>query len=113
MGMIAAANSINPCQFVLSVQANMGHICLLLVNVLGPDSFVRGSVLGQDTSEPSLVLVKPKKDMKYWQGTKSAINQLGPYSSTIIKKISIVFFFKILQKHVRKVVGGFGNKKLC
>ena len=25
--------------------------------------FVRGSVLGQDTSEPSLVLVKPRKDM--------------------------------------------------
>ena len=26
-------------------------------------SQVRGSVLGQDTSEPSLVLVKPRKDM--------------------------------------------------
>ena len=30
---------------------------------LDPLGFFRGSVLGQDTSEPSLVLVKPRKDM--------------------------------------------------
>ena len=29
----------------------------------GSSGFFRGSVLGQDTSEPSLVLVKPRKDM--------------------------------------------------
>ena len=29
----------------------------------GSSGFFRGSVLGQDTSEPSLVLVKPMKDM--------------------------------------------------
>ena len=29
----------------------------------GTSGFFRGSVLGQDTSEPSLVLVKPRKDM--------------------------------------------------
>ena len=29
----------------------------------GSSGFFRGSVLGQDTSEPSLVLVKPGKDM--------------------------------------------------
>ena len=29
----------------------------------GSSGFFRGSVLGQDTSKPSLVLVKPRKDM--------------------------------------------------
>ena len=29
----------------------------------GSSWFSRGSVLGQDTSDPSLVLVKPRKDM--------------------------------------------------
>ena len=29
----------------------------------GSSGFFRGSVLGQDTSEPSLVLAKPRKDM--------------------------------------------------
>ena len=29
----------------------------------GSSGFFRGSVLGQDTSEPSLVLVEPRKDM--------------------------------------------------
>ena len=29
----------------------------------GSSGVFRGSVLGQDTSEPSLVLVKPRKDM--------------------------------------------------
>ena len=29
----------------------------------GSSGYFRGSVLGQDTSEPSLVLVKPRKDM--------------------------------------------------
>ena len=29
----------------------------------GSSGFFRGSVLGQDASEPSLVLVKPRKDM--------------------------------------------------
>ena len=29
----------------------------------GPSGFFRGSVRGQDTSEPSLVLVKPRKGM--------------------------------------------------
>ena len=29
----------------------------------GSSAFFRGSVLGQDTSEPSLILVKPRKDM--------------------------------------------------
>ena len=29
----------------------------------GSSGFFRGSVLGQDTSEPSLALVKPRKDM--------------------------------------------------
>ena len=29
----------------------------------GSSGFFHGSVLGQDTSEPSLVLVKPRKDM--------------------------------------------------
>ena len=29
----------------------------------GSSGFFRGSVLGQDTSAPSLVLVKPRKDM--------------------------------------------------
>ena len=29
----------------------------------GSSGLFRGSVLGQDTSEPSIVLVKPRKDM--------------------------------------------------
>ena len=32
-------------------------------NRTGSSGFFRGSVLGQDTSEPSLVLVKPRRDM--------------------------------------------------
>ena len=50
----------------------------------GYSGFFRGSVLGQDTSEPSLVLVKPRKDMnnvavtwlKYcWKWHKTTFNQ--------------------------------------
>ena len=54
----------------------------------GSSAFFRGIVLGQDTSEPSLVLVTPRKDMNN-VSCRRDMTEIGPTVKSGVKNHSL------------------------